>query len=88
VLSKTDRLAIIGVSVLGGLIGTVFITKAFFAAFGGTVTLATVVLIQKLQPVFALILARILLKEKLPSRFYVWAIIAIGAAYVIAFGKE
>jgi len=34
VLSKTDRFAIIGVSVLGGLIGTVFITKAFFAAYG------------------------------------------------------
>jgi drug/metabolite transporter (DMT)-like permease len=70
------------------LIGTVFITKAFFAAFGGQITLATVVLIQKLQPVFALILARILLKEKLPSRFYVWAIVAIGAAYLIAFGKD
>ena len=88
VLSKTDRLAIIGVSVLGGLVGTVFITKAFFAAYGGQVSLATVILLQKLQPVFALILARILLKEKLSARFYVWAIVAIGAGYLLAFGKD
>lgn len=88
VLSTTDWLAIIGVSVLGGLVGTVFITKAFFAAFGGQIPLATVILLQKLQPVFALILARILLKEKLPSRFYIRAILAILSWYVLAFGKD
>jgi len=77
VLSRNDWFAIIGVSVLGGLIGTVFITKAFFAAFGGQITLATVILLQKLQPVFALILARIILKEKLPAKFYVRALLAI-----------
>lgn len=88
VLSKTDRFAIIGVSVLGGLIGTVFITKAFFAAYGWQITLATVILLQKLQPVFALILARIILKEKLPAKFYVRALLAIGAWYVLAFGKD
>lgn len=88
VLSKMDWLAIVGVSVLGWLVGTVFITKAFFAAYGGQVTLATVILIQKLQPVFALILARILLKEKLPAKFYLWATLAIWAWYVLAFGKD
>ncbi|PJA48197.1 MAG: EamA family transporter [candidate division SR1 bacterium CG_4_9_14_3_um_filter_40_9] len=88
VLSRNDWFAIIGVSVLGGLIGTVFITKAFFAAFGGQITLATVILLQKLQPVFALILARIILKEKLPAKFYVRALLAIGSGYVLAFGQD
>jgi len=88
VLSRNDWFAIIGVSVLGGLIGTVFITKAFFAAFGGQITLATVILLQKLQPVFALILARIILKEKLPAKFYVRALLAIWSWYVLAFGQD
>lgn len=77
------------VSIWGGLLGTIFITKAFFAAYDPTIhtTLATVVILQKLQPVFALFLARILLKEKLNKNFYLWAAIAIVAAYFLAFAK-
>ncbi|MDD3095244.1 MAG: DMT family transporter [Candidatus Neomarinimicrobiota bacterium] len=73
----------------GGLLGTFFITKAFFAAYDpetGT-SLATVVILQKLQPVFALLLARLILKERLRGDFYLWASIAILAAYVLAFAK-
>ncbi|MBN2780335.1 MAG: DMT family transporter [Candidatus Marinimicrobia bacterium] len=74
----------------GGLLGTLFITKAFFAAYDPEVetTLATVVILQKLQPVFALVLARILLKEKLRRDFYIWAVLAILAAYFLAFAKQ
>jgi drug/metabolite transporter (DMT)-like permease len=78
------------VSLWGGLLGTLFITKAFFAAFDPNVgtTLATVVILQKLQPVFALLLARIILKERLNKDFYFWAVIAIIAAYVLAFSQH
>lgn len=76
------------ICVFGGLIGTIMITKAFFAAVHGEVTFATVVIIQKLQPIFALILARLILGEKLVKRFYFWAVIAIIAAYFLAFGKS
>ena len=78
------------VSVWGGLLGTLFITKAFFAAFDPNVgtTLATVVILQKLQPVFALLLARLILKEKLRKDFYLWAILAIVAAYFLAFSQH
>lgn len=79
--------AILWVSLFGGLIGTIFITKAFFAAIGGEVTFATVVVLQKLQPIFALVLARIILGEKLNKKFYGWAILAILAAYTLAFGN-
>ena len=79
--------AVIWVSLFGGLIGTIMITKAFFAAIGGETTFATVVILQKLQPIFALLLARIILKEKLPRRFYFWTALAIIASYFIAFAK-
>lgn len=84
-MSRKSWLAIIWVSVFGGLIGTIFITKAFFAAMDGAVSFATVVVLQKLQPVFALLLARLTLKEKLPRQFYLWAIVAIVASYFLAF---
>ncbi len=74
----------------GGLLGTLFITKAFFAAYDPKVqtTLATVVILQKLQPVFALLLARILLKERLRDDFYIWAVLAILAAYFLSFAES
>jgi len=79
--------AILWVCVFGGLLGTLMITKAFFAAVHGETTFATVVILQKLQPIFALILARIILKERLKRQFYLWAVLAIVAAYFLAFGK-
>ncbi len=64
-LSLKDWEAVFWVCLFGGAIGTITITKAFFAAVHGEVTFATVIILQKLQPVFALILARLILKEKL-----------------------
>ncbi|MDD4901187.1 MAG: EamA family transporter [Patescibacteria group bacterium] len=86
-LKRKEWLAIGWVSFFGGALGTVMITEAFFAAMGGTVTFATVVLLQKLQPVFALLLARFILGEKLHRSFYGWAAVAVVAAYFLAFGK-
>ncbi len=77
------------ISVWGGLLGTIFITQAFFSAYNPETqtTLATVVLLQKLQPIFALLLARLILKEQLRKDFYIWAILAIIAAYFLAFAQ-
>ena len=86
-LTQKEWLAIGWVSFFGGALGTIMITKAFFAAIDGQVTFATVVLLQKLQPVFALLLARLILGEKLRKSFYGWAAIAIIAGYFLAFGK-
>jgi drug/metabolite transporter (DMT)-like permease len=85
-LSKKSWLAILWVCVFGGLLGTLMITKAFFAAMGGATNFSTVIILQKLQPIFALIMARLILKEKLSSRFYFWAMIGIVSGYFLAFG--
>jgi len=87
-LSRKSLGAIIWISIFGGLIGTIMITKAFFAAIDGEVSFATVVILQKLQPVFAILLARLILREKLPRQFYFWAILAIIASYFLAFASS
>lgn len=83
-LKKKDWLSFFGVALLGGAIGTMAITKALF--YVNFVNLSVVILLQKLQPVFAISLATILLKEKLPKEFFLWAGSAIVGAYFMTFG--
>jgi len=87
-LSFKSWSAIIWISVFGGLIGTLMITKAFFAAMDGQASFATVIVLQKLQPFFALFLARVVLKEKLPGQFYLWTALAIIASYLLVFSNN
>jgi len=83
-LKTKDFLAFLGVAIFGGAIGTMAITKALF--YVDYVNLSVVVLMQKLQPVFAIILAAILLKEKLPQDFFKWAALSILGAILMTFG--
>jgi len=84
ILTKKDWLAFAGVALFGGAIGTMAITKALF--YVDFVNLSIVILIQKLQPVFAISLAAMFLKEKLPREFFLWATLAIAGAYFMTFG--
>ncbi len=83
-IEKKGLLAFVGVAVFGGAIGTMAITKALF--YVDYVNLSIVVLIQKLQPVFALVLARVLLKETLPNSFFLWSSLAVAGTYFMTFG--
>ncbi|MCZ8511858.1 DMT family transporter [Paenibacillus filicis] len=78
-------LAVIGallfISWGGSAIATMLFTSAF--AHGSA---NAVLLLQKLQPLFAIILARLLLKEKLPSRFFIYIIFAMAGTYLLTFG--
>ena len=85
-LQIKDWLAFFGVALFGGAIGTMAITKALF--YVNFVNLSIVVLMQKLQPVFALILAAVLLRERLHRSFFTWAILAIAGAYLMTFGFQ
>jgi len=83
-LKTKDTLSFLGVAFFGGAIGTMAITKGLF--YVDYVNLSIVVLMQKLQPVFALILASLLLKEKLPKDFFKWACLSIVGALLMTFG--
>jgi drug/metabolite transporter (DMT)-like permease len=85
-LDYKDWLMFFFVALLGGAIGTMAITKALF--FVNFINLSVVILLQKLQPVFAITLAAIFLKEKLTKKFFLWAAVAIIGAYFMTFGTN
>lgn len=85
-LKKKDWLAFFLVALFGGAIGTMAITKALF--YVNFVNLSVVILLQKLQPVFAITLAAVFLKEKLSRQFFLWAALAIIGAYLMTFGTN
>jgi len=84
VLKWKDILLLMLVALLGGALGTMAIVKALFLV--EFQNLSVVVLLQKLQPVFAISLAYFFLKEKMRENFYLWAGIAIIASYFLTFG--
>ena len=81
---RQDYITFSLIAVFGGALGTIAIVKALFLV--NFQQLSVVVLLQKLQPIFAIILAGILLKEKLKKNFVVWAFVAIVASYFLTFG--
>lgn len=83
-LTINDTIALFGVAIFGGALGTVSIVKALFLV--DFQSLSIVVLLQKLQPIFAILLAATFLKEKLGKNFIIWASLAIVAGYFLTFG--
>jgi drug/metabolite transporter (DMT)-like permease len=83
-LSKSEILTFLGVAFFGGALGTMAITKALF--YVNYVNLSIVILIQKFQPLFAITLAAIILKEKLSKEFFIWAAFAVVGSYFLTFG--
>lgn len=79
-----DWVVFLLIAAFGGAIGTMAIVKALFLV--GFQQLSIVVLLQKLQPVFAILLARLLLREHPSRRFYLYAAIAILSTYFLTFG--
>lgn len=78
---RRDRTAWVPFLVIGGLgsaLGTVAFTQAF-----ATINPSIVILIQKLQPVIAALLAGALLGERIDRRFFVWlAVCLVGSAMI------
>jgi len=72
------------VAFTGGFLGTMAIVKALFLVDFNQ--LSVVVLLQKLQPLFALALAAILLGERVSARFIAAAVVALAGAYLLTFG--
>ena len=82
--TRRDYLIMFMIALFGGAIGTLSIVKALFLI--NFKELSIVVLLQKLQPVFAIALAAIILKEKINKYFILWALVALLGGYFLTFG--
>lgn len=82
-LSKKQWVVITFVSLLSGVIGTLFFTTALLAT--NYISFSVVYLLQKLQPLFAITSARLFLKEKMQKEYFKWAALALASAYFVTF---
>ncbi len=84
-LTRRQWLAIIGVSFLSGAVGTILYT----AALGRIqyIPFSVVVLLQQLNPIFAIGASAALLREPLTKRFLGLSAIALAAGYLVTFPK-
>lgn len=82
-LDNKDLFYFFMVALFGGSLGTLAIVKALFLVNFDHLTVVT--LLQKLQPVFAVILACIVLKEKISMKFVFWAVLALIGGYFLTF---
>ena len=71
------------IALFGGALGTLSIVKALFLVNFQHLTIVT--LLQKLQPIFAIILASILLKEKIGKKFIAYGFLALIGGYFLTF---
>ncbi len=76
--------SIFWISVFGGLLGLFFYTKAL--SYINYIDLSVVVLLQKFQPLFAISLAAVVLKERITKRFFILALMALAGGYFVTFG--
>lgn len=79
-LTKKDWLAVAFIGFGGSALATVFFTQSFHY-----VNPSVSILLQKIQPLVAILMATIILKERLSSRFWLWAVIAMFGAYLVSF---
>ena len=68
------------IAIFGSALGSVAFTQAFHY-----VNPSVAILLQKLQPLIAISLAALILKEPLRPRFWMWALVALVGAYLISF---
>ncbi|MEE9167098.1 MAG: EamA family transporter [Candidatus Neomarinimicrobiota bacterium] len=86
VLRQRSWISIAWVASFGGILGTVCYTAALFHMH--YIELSVVVLLQKFQPLFAIALAALILREPLTKRFLLLAALALVGGYLLTFGVK
>ena len=92
-LNKVEILSLLFIGICGSALGIIFfnlafgqanllITKGVYSGFDQTL------FVQKIQPIIAIALAALLLKERLPRKFYPLSVIAIIGFFFINFGTN
>jgi len=82
--SLRDKAAIVTVGVGASAVGTALFTEAFRLS-SETGDFITPLILQKLQPIFAVLLAVVLLREKLRPGFAMYALPALAGAWLMTF---
>ena len=82
--SASDWILLLLIAGLGAILGTMAIVKALFLV--NFHHLSVVVLLQKVQPVFAILLAGIFLKEKITKAFAGLTVVILLGCYFLTFG--
>ncbi len=82
-LNRRQWGTIIFVSLLSGTLGTIFYTAALAQVH--YMSYSVVVLLQQLQPLFAIAAAAIFLRERITMKYVGLAVLAIGAVYLLSF---
>jgi dihydrofolate reductase/drug/metabolite transporter (DMT)-like permease len=79
-LTWREWTAVLAIAIGGSALASVAFTQSFHY-----VNPSVAILLQKLQPLIAVSLAALLLRETLTKRFWLWAFVALSGAYVISF---
>ncbi len=82
-LTKKEFFLLLFIAGFSGVLGTLWFTTALLKV--NFISFSVVYLIQKLQPIFAITTAAIVLKEKITKSYIKWAGIALVAAYFVTF---
>ena len=81
--TKKEMVMICGISLLSSLLGTLWFTTALLKT--NFIPFSVVFLLQKIQPVFVIFTAWIVLKERITKQYLFWAGLALLTAYFVTF---
>lgn len=82
-LKTQDKAWMMWIAVFSSVFGTLWFTTALLAV--NFIPFSVVFLLQKLQPIFVILTARLFLREKVGKKFFPWALLALIAAYFVTF---
>lgn len=82
-ITRKEFFLLLFISMFSGVLGTLWFTTALLKT--NFISFSVVYLIQKLQPIFAISAAAIILKEKITRSYIKWALLALVAAYFVTF---
>ena len=80
VLTWRQWVAVLVIGVGASALASILFTKTF-----SYVNPSVAIVLQKLQPLVAISLAAIFLRERIGKRFWLWALVALAGAYIISF---
>ncbi len=82
-LERNEWYALGTVALFSGVLGTLFFTTALLKV--NFIPFSVVFLIQKMQPIFAIAMAWLILKEVPTKQYWLWAFLALVAGYFVTF---